>query len=221
MPQAKSLTRSIMAKRTPFIIERDYPNSSLDPADPDYQECTCCFCGQRFLEGNTKWRKRWEHLDNEEKNEELWNLAWAHHYCNEKKRYDADLQILAREIIKKNQAWEESFDFESAREGERAGKFSQHKETSDEADVAAILYKHSVQLLAAELLPQDGKPPKRDSISLKEAAECVDYLSKKDCGRGSQSAAQRHLETLSCTISKEFERRIVDGKSIIFRRTGN
>ena len=63
--QARSLTSAIKAKRTPVIIERDYPND---------KEYTCCFCEQRFLNNTVKWKKTWEHLDNDETNEELWNL---------------------------------------------------------------------------------------------------------------------------------------------------
>ena len=38
MPVAKSLTKRIIAQRTPLIIERDYPRSLLHFEDPDYEE---------------------------------------------------------------------------------------------------------------------------------------------------------------------------------------
>ncbi len=98
--QARSLTSSVKAKRTPLIIERDYPNG---------EEPTCCYCEQRFINNTSKWKKTWEHLDNDETNEELWNLMWAHWYCNQKKKYFIDYQIMAQDLIKKNQEWQNTF----------------------------------------------------------------------------------------------------------------
>lgn len=199
---------------TPGIMERDYPNL-------EYKDCTCFYCGEKFDDNSVHFSRVWEHLNDNESDNRPENMVWAHAVCNEEKKNNYDWKILAAEKLRENQKWAQRNEPAIKGEMEGARTFSQHKPTSDEADVAAVLYKHAVQLLTQELLPQGGNPPKRDSIPLKEAAECVDYLTKVETGgRGSQSAAQRHLETLSCAISKDFERRSINGKQIIFRRTG-
>lgn len=200
MPPAKSLTKNIQAKRTPFIIERDYS---------DGEEYTCCFCEQRFLPGNTLWRRTWEHLDNKEENEELWNLSWAHWKCNEKKKTDADLQIQAREIIKKNKQWEETFDFESAREGER--KIDTYTHT--EMDLNIAHFKVTTEYLA-EKIPEIGiHYPEEDAI-YSIVARC-----RKLTGHGSHQSVRGYLKELTCSEGK-YNCKKIDGVKQIFRRTG-
>ena len=201
----------------PIWNERDYDGV-------DFKHWICFYCGQEF-DDNSKYMCRiHEHLNNNDRDNRPENIVFAHVICNEEKKSNPEWQLRAKQKLKDNVAWASKKDLtqEGAYGGERI--FSQHKQTSNEADVAAVLYKHSVQLLAEELLPRGDNPAKRklnEGIPLKEAAECVDYRTKKETGGcGSQSAAQRHLETLSCTISEEYERKIVNGKQIIFRRTG-
>lgn len=200
MPQAKSLTRNIMAKRTPFMLERDCPNG---------EEQVCCFCEQRFLEGNTKWKRTWEHLDNDDENEELWNLAWAHHYCNEKKRHDADLQILAREIIKKNQQWEESYDFESAREKERENKTDEQTEID-----LNVAHRQIVSEFLAEKLSNDL------SWEFNDAINCITLRCETQTGHGSKQSVRNYLDVQSCSEGKYLKEKI-KGKTFLKRRTGN
>lgn len=210
MPQAKSLTRNIMAKRTPLILERDYPNSRLHIEDPDYEEIVCCFCHQRFLEGNTKWRKTWEHLDNNKENEELWNLAWAHAYCNEKKRHDADLQIQARDLIKKNQAWEETFDFESARE--REGENKTDEQTEIDLNVA---HRQIVSEFLAERLPKENS-----TWDFTDAINCITLRCETQTGHGSKQSVRNYLDVQCCSEGKYLKEKS-KGKTILKRRTGN
>lgn len=203
----KYITINQKAKWTPIMIERDFPND---------QEHICLYCEQRFIEHDSKYCKEWDHLNNNAQDNRVENMAWAHAICNERKKFNPDYQIIASEKLKKNVKWHSDL----LREGDGARNFSAHKETSDEADVSAVLIKHATQFLAQELTSQNGKPPQRNEIPLKEAVECVDYLVKKEIGRGSHAAVQRHLETLSCTISEEYGRKTVNGKQIIFRREG-
>lgn len=212
MSGTKQINHKQKMEWTPIVMERDYPGLK-------YEECTCIYCHQLFHENSKTLCREWEHLNDNKTDNRPENMAWAHAICNEEKQTNFDWKLIALDKLKENVRWAQQND--PAREGERAWEFSAHKQTSNEADVAAVLYKHAVQFLAHELLPQNGNKPKRESISLKEAAECVDYRTKKETGgSGSQSAAQRHLETLSCTISEEYERRNVNGKQIIFRRIG-
>ena len=203
----KNITLNQKAIWTPIIMERDFPNEETP---------LCFYCEQRFIKEDPKWCQEWDHLNNNPQDNRPENMVWAHAQCNEKKKYNIDWNIIAAEKLKKNV----KLHSDSLGARGREGSFSAHKETSDEADVSAVIIKHATQFLAQELLPQNGKPPQRKEIFLKEAVECVDYLTKKEIGRGSHAAVQRHLETLSCTISKEYGRKPVNGKQLIFRREG-
>jgi len=201
MPPAVSLTRNLQAKRTPLLIERNWP---------DGEEHVCCFCEQRFLQGNSKWSRTWEHLDNDKTNEALWNLEWAHLYCNEKKRHDADLQILARELIKKNQEWETKFNFdafESARESERKTDTDEHTEID--------LNKAHFEI--AENFLHEKITKKNPRYLLSDAVSCIVLRCKKQTGHGSSQSVRNYLNVLSCTEG-DYDTDKIEGKNYIFER---
>jgi len=200
MPQAKSLTKRIQAQRTPLIIERDYPNN---------EEYTCCYCEQRFIETHILWHRTWEHLDNNDENEELWNLAWAHWKCNQDKKIYAELQIQAREIIKKNKEWESNHDFESARERE----IKSPTEEQTEIDLNVAHMQVTREFLAEKLPNYDSKYP------LKDAIFCIVARCRKQTGHGSPQSVRNYIDELSCS-EEHYNREKQNGKNYIFRRTG-
>jgi hypothetical protein len=201
LPPAKSLTLNIIAKRTPLLIERDYPDGT---------EQTCCFCDQRFLPGHTKWRKTWEHLDNNKQNEELWNLAWAHWWCNEKKKNDADMQIYARELIKKNLDWQQSFDSESARERERENKTDEQTEID-----LNVAHRQIVSEFLAEKIPNDSL-----QVDFNDAINCIVLRCETQTGHGSKQSVRNYIDVQCCTEGK-YTKEKIKGKTILKRRTGN
>ena len=200
--QARSLTSSVKAKRTPLIIERDYPNG---------EEPTCCYCEQRFINNTSKWKKTWEHLDNDDTNEELWNLMWAHLYCNQIKKTFTDYQIMARELIKKNQEWQNVFDIE---EFLRERKIKQPTQEHTEIDLNVRHWQITEQFLA-EKLPDD-----QSKYLLTDAINCITLRCKKDTGHGSPQAVRNYLNTLACSEGP-YKIEKIDGKNYIFRRTGS
>ena len=209
MPQAKSITKRIQAQRTPLIIERDYPNSKLLIDDPDYEEHVCRYCEQRFLKKDPLWRKTWEHLDNNNENQELWNLAWVHWKCNVNKKTDADLQIRARDIIKKNQQWEEQFDFESAREREKISHIDIDEQTETDLNVAHT--EITEQFLTEKLSNKN----KRYLVS--DAIYCIALRCQKQTGHGSAQAVRNYLKILSC-VEGDYDTKKIEGKNYIFQR---
>ncbi|MBL4817972.1 MAG: hypothetical protein JKY15_01895 [Deltaproteobacteria bacterium] len=199
MPPAVSLTVNVQVKRTPLMNERDYPHGA---------ERVCCFCEQRFLPGHTLWKETWEHLDNDGKNHALWNLAKVHWKCNEDKNKDFDLQILARELIKKNQAWEETFDFESLRARERTNDTQEHKEI----DLNRAHYEITENFLTEKITE------KKPRYLLSDGVSCIVLRCKKKTGSGSTQSVRNYLNVLSCTEGK-YEIDKIEGKNYIFERT--
>ncbi len=170
----------------------------------------CFYCKGPF--GKTGYV--FEHLNDNPGDNRFDNLVLSHQSCNVRKASSADFQIMAKEKLKEN----ESKNF--LVEWERERKHSTHKETSDEADLNKTIIKLAKQFLIQELLPQLGHTPRRKEIPMKEAIECICYLVQEETGRGSHTAVQRHLETLTCVISKDFARKEVNGKKYIVRREG-
>ncbi|WP_179364917.1 hypothetical protein [Nitrosarchaeum sp. AC2] len=195
----------------PLIMRRDYPGLK-------FAECTCFYCKQPFHEDSKDLCLEWDHLNDNDGDNRLENMVWAHAICNEDKKTNFDWKNLAQDKLKENERWADKFDPE--REQERGIRFNEGKQTSNEADVSVVIIKHCKQFLSQQLLPHSGNPPKRIEIPMKEAVECVTYLVQEEIGRGSHSAVQRHLESMSCSVAKDYERREVNGKQIIFRRTG-
>ena len=199
---ARSLTSSIKAKRTPSIIERDYPN------DIEY---TCCFCEQRFLNNTVKWKKTWEHLDNDETNEELWNLMWAHWDCNQKKKTCIDYQIMASNFIKKNQEWQNNFDFERFL---RERKIKQPKEEHTEIELNTAHFQKTVEFLAEKITDEESKQLLNDTIY------CIAARCRKETGHGSPQAVRNYLNELCCSEGLyKIEKN--SGKNYIMKRTEN
>ncbi len=197
--RARSLTPAIKAKRTPLIIERDYPDGA---------EFTCCYCEQRFISGHPRWKKTWEHLDNHRENEELSNLKWAHKYCNIKKKTFTDYQIMAREFIKKNQEWQNAFDFE---EFLRERKIKQPTEEQTEIELNTAHVQKTVEFLAEKITDEEPEYPLDDAIY------CITARCRKETGHGSSQASRNYIKELCCSegLYKIEKKR---GKNYIVRR---
>jgi len=155
-----------------------------------------------------------DHLNDYPNDNRFDNLVLAHQKCNVKKGFYGEYQVMAKDKLRDN----ESKNFLA--EWEREEEHSTHKETSNEADLNKTIIKHCKQFLARELLPQMGHEPLRDEIPMNEATECICYLVQEETGRGSHAAVLRHLKTLTCVISKEYDRKEVNGKFFIIRREG-
>ncbi len=199
---ARSLTTAVKARRVPLLIERDYSND---------EEHICCYCEQRFLNDIPKWKKTWEHLDNDETNEELWNLMWAHWNCNQKKKYFIDYQIMAQDLIKKNQEWQNIFDIE---EFLKERKIKQPTEEHTEIELNTAHFQKTTEFLAEKI------PDEESEHLLNDAIYCIAARCRKETGHGSSQAVRNYLNELCCS---EQRYKIVkkSGKNYIMKRTGN
>lgn len=200
MLQARSLTPKIKNMRTPYIIARDYPNG---------EEFTCRYCEQRFINTNFKWKRTWEHLNNDKENNELWNLAWAHWQCNQQKKNNPELQVMAHELIKRNKQWEEENDFEFARER----KIKEPTEEQTEIDLNMAHHKITEEFLAEKLPDNNAKH------TLSDAVNCIVLRCRKKTSHGSSQAVRNYLNVLSCSEGL-YKVEKIDGKNYIMRRSG-
>lgn len=198
-----------MAQRSPLMIERDYSEGEGQ---------TCCFCEQRFISGHTLWKRTWEHLDNNDENEALWNLAWAHWKCNQDKIDDFDLQFQARDIIKKNQQWEKENNvllesekknsFESARAREK----TQPANEDTEIDLNVAHHEIAENFLTEKIIDKNPRTQLSDSI------HCITLRCRKQTGHGSAQAIRNYLNVLSCSEGI-YKIEKIEGKNYIVRRS--
>lgn len=66
----------------------------------------CCYCREAFKPGGQGGAKMViDHLDNNPKNNQYYNLALAHQKCNQKKRTYGDYQLMALEVMRRNAAY--------------------------------------------------------------------------------------------------------------------
>lgn len=201
MPMAKSLTPRLKSLRTPLILIRDYDN----------QEPTCIFCEQRFIQGSTKWMKTWEHLDGDVSNEELWNLAWAHNYCNNRKNGLIEFQVIAGDKIIENKKWESEFDFEGfTRERERENKIIEQTEID-----LNVAHRQIVTEFLAEKLPENNS-----SWEFNDAINCITLRCETQTGHGSKQSVRNYLDVQSCSEGK-YQKEKIKGKTTLKWRVGN
>ncbi len=193
----KQLTLNKQAKLTPIIIERDYGGDKL--------LIYCIFCGGKFVKDHPLWCKEWEHLNNDDDCHEVWNMVWVHAHCNEKKKFDCDLQLFAFDLVKKNKK------FVSDPMEERKIKAPTEEQTEIDLNVR---HRELTEIFLAEKLPDNTK-----QHILTDAIYCITLRCQKDTGHGSPQAIRNYLNTLTCSEGK-YQIKKIKGKNHIFRRTG-
>jgi len=197
MTYAKTLTQNIKAKTHPLIMKRDYEG----------REPYCLFCGDRFVAGDTKHRKTWDHLDNNAENQQPWNLCYVHWICNEHKKNNFDLQFIAQEIIERNKKWHEQNDFEFLRAREK--KADTNEQT--EIDLNVAHYEIAENFLTEKITNENSR------IIFSEAINSITLRAKKQTGHGSVQSVRNYLNVLT-SLEGDYKVEKIEGKRYIVRR---
>ena len=193
---ARTLSENMKAKTMPIIIDRDY----------NHEEQYCMFCGGKFLSGKAKYKKTWEHLDNDDENQQPWNLCLVHWICNQKKKYDFDLQFYANELIKINKQWHNR-DSDSFME-----RTSSHANENTEIDLNTVHYEITENFLTEKITGSSRRLPLTDAIS------CIVLRCKNQTGHGSMQSVRNYLNVLSCSEGRYMIEKI-EGKNFIQKRS--
>jgi len=174
----------------PLIIERDGDG--------------CVFCPKPFTPTHPR---EWEHLDNNPDNNELWNKAFTHHDCNNRKTRNSDMVILAQEKIESNKRY--------VYVGERtlADTGTTEELTSCQA-INRINFRIAEQYVTEHTLI-DG------DLLLSNTIRDIVGLCRKNNGTGSQQAVRRYIDTLTSSFYPFTLSLNAKGQTIIRRRTEN
>ncbi|MCH8915788.1 MAG: hypothetical protein IIA82_08115 [Thaumarchaeota archaeon] len=187
-------------KLNPYIVARDYPNEE--------EEQVCCYCEQRFISTDPRWKRTYEHLDCNHENNSGWNIAYAHFKCNQDKKTNVDYQFIAHDLIKKNKEWDENNDFEFTRERNKI--FNTDEPTEIDLNVA---HRKITEEFLAEKLSVDEKLDFIDTIN------CITLRCENQTGHGSKQSVRNYLDVLSCSEGK-YRKFKEGGKTWISKRLG-
>ena len=151
-----------------FILRRDVAKGA---------KATCAFCGGPF-EAGAKGGKRMvlDHLDNNCKNNQYWNLSLVHQACNQKKRTYGDYQLIALDRIRMNSAYVP----------EPAGEATPDNRENENVRLSDALSRFVRDYLEINC-------PQGVTLDFREAAKAISYLARQRFGAGAPDTIMRHL----------------------------
>ncbi len=166
-----------------FSIQRDSLNCIYCPNKIDPNDCDI------------------DHLDNNPKNNEKWNLVLCHHKCNCEKRNNTDFDLIAQEKIKLNQSQifipklEDNSPIEASTE---------------------IQININSRLIAERYITEQIQI--QSSLLYQDVLNSITFLCNKKTGHGSQQSTRNYIDSLTCSISPFMIIKNDEGKKIIVRR---
>ena len=178
-------------------MKRDFPGG---------RRATCLYCGKTLnLHDETggrrgRWRVVLDHLDGNSQNHDYSNLAMVHQGCNQKKRSDTDMQIIAAEKLSANAAYVPIAPKEKV--DERKGSKN-------------MVAGHHIHNLTKQYLMREIQGD--TEVPLKEVCEEIMYLAYEKYGYGHAKSIERHVRSY-CVRIAPWQILSIDGESMVCKR---
>lgn len=175
-----------------------------------------------FVPGHKHLKRTMDHLNRNEQDHRLENLALAHAMCNQKhKDNHTEISVLAQMKLKENVNSDRQSLSEKESEGAqvRAGEKAEPRDTNalKETDINMIVNKITIAYLE-EKLPKDSEK----EILYSQALRSIHYLTIKETGgRGSEQAVRRAINAQCSEYAPWEEYAAGVGKRLIRRRKEN
>jgi len=184
MKQLLTETQKILKRD--FLSQRDglnclYCKSQIDPNDCDI-----------------------DHLDNNPRNNENWNLVLSHHKCNCEKRNNTDFDLIAQEKIKLNQS--QIF-------------IPQLEDNSPLEASTEIQININSRKIAERFITEQIQI--KSSLLYQDVLNSITFLCNEKTGHGSQQSTRNYIDSLTCSVAPFMISKNDEGKKIIKRRTEN
>ena len=187
----KKITHKSKRDKLALVVERD--------------GYACLYCPEPFTDTH---KVEWEHLDNDIYNDEIWNLTFAHHECNNRKKLEGDLQILAQQKIISNKR------YVFAREGTLADTGTT-KEVTTQQEINKTNMRITKQFLLEHTITND-------ELLLKDVVNAIVDICQNNNDTGSQSAVYRYIDSLTNPFTGKYTISVNSkGQNIIRRRIEN
>ena len=182
-----------------YILRRDFSDGCAP---------TCLFCNQPLKvdkngrrSSNEPEKVVLDHLNNNSKNDNYWNMALVHQKCNQDKRTNGDYQIIAHDKIAENKKY-----VPSPSEG-----------GSDQHDNANVKTGNKLHALTKKYLERKLPYATTPAILVSDVCDELAYLAQEKYHCGSQPTMKRHLESL-CSNSAPWEINYGYGGPVVSRR---
>ncbi|MCH7648222.1 MAG: HNH endonuclease [Thaumarchaeota archaeon] len=163
----KSLTQSLKQKDLPILIQRD-------------NGFNCLYC-KKPLTGDYIF----EHLNSDRLDNRIENLALSCQSCNITKITDYDLDLIAQEKLKQNEA----AGLKYLEDG------TAHENNSSEIEINKALYSFTEQYLSEQITAHVN-------ILFDDTLTELTYLAQKRFGHGSEATFRKYLKSLTCKVSE-------------------
>ena len=160
-------------------------------------------------------KRTFDHLNNDWDDNRIENLVLCHKDCNNKKRNNLEMQMIAIDKLKDNQS---KLPYsESMGERDNLQATTEQADELTEGELNRIINKVTDTYLK-ERLPDSNADT---FIPFMDTMNSITYLVQQDTkGRGGQVAVRRAIDVRCCSIG-EFQILREDGKRIIRRRKTN
>jgi len=214
LTHANSLELRVMVyNNTLTATKKDKAYKKIRKRDGD----GCFYCkieglDPRFIPQLTGHELNFDHLNDNEMDQRVENLVFAHAMCNQKKKDKYDWKIKALEKLEENIKGHSASQSESEQESERDK--TRHTAELKEPDINLIINK----LVEAEL---DTKLPKHSNkeINYSDTLRGIHFLTiKQTGGRGSEQAVRRSMDAHCSEYSDWEDYKDGRGKRMIKRR---
>jgi hypothetical protein len=180
----KELTTNKKAKAFPLLVQRDGD--------------VCFYDKQPFVDSIPGMQRNFDHLNNDPLDNRIENLVLCHADCNQKKKWDFDMQLLAHEKLKENVR--NACAPQSDNERERFSNAHTDDDELTEGQMNLTINK-LVRSTLEEKLPEGSS----EIFSYSKMLKAVTFLViEQTKGRGSETAVRRSLDAF-CSIFAPWE----------------
>ncbi len=157
----------------------------------------CFYCKEPF---NHKTHKHnglrnphfmvFDHLNNKEYDNRIENIVLCHNLCNQRKKNNADWQIIAKDQLKENESGVFVREREKQTKNEKPdyGEIADHQNIEIESN-ARFFY------ITRDYLNEELK--NKDKIALSETLDSIAMMCMTELGHGSQTTIRKHVGMLT------------------------
>jgi len=201
----KELTTNKKAKYYPTLVQRDGGD-------------VCFYDKQPFVDSIEGMQRNFDHLNNDPFDNRIENLVLCHAECNQKKKWNFDMQLLAHEKLKENVA-----SASVPLSGNGRERFSiTHTGDDEDEELTEGQMNLTINKLVRSTLDEKLPENSQDKFSYSKMLKAITYLViEQTKGRGSESAVRRSLDAF-CSITAPWEDyKEGKGNRVIRRRKQN
>jgi len=196
----KELTTNKKAKAFPLLVQRDGD--------------VCFYDKQPFVDSIPGMQRNFDHLNNDPFDNRIENLVLCHADCNQKKKWNFDMQFLAHEKLKENVRNASEPQSDNGRERISTA----HTDTDDE-ELTEGQMNFTINKLVKSTLDEKIPEGSLEKVSYSKMLKAITFLViDQTKGRGSETAVRRSLDAFCSMFAPWEDYKEGKGNRVIRRR---